>query len=316
MITEEDRVVTLSYDGYVKSQPLSDYNAQRRGGRGKSSTQMKSEDFVYKLVIASTHDTMLCFSSLGKIYWSKVYDFPQAGRNAKGKPINNVLPLTEDEKITAMLSVSEYIEGLYVFMATKQGTVKRVDLAAFSRPRKGGIYAITLDEGDELLHVMLTNGTKEIMMFSNAGKAIRFNEADVRKVGRTARGVRGMRIHNNQHIVAVVSTDNENGIVLTATENGFGKRTPVSQYRKTARGSQGVISISTSKRNGMVVSANLVDASEDIMLMTDQGILVRTHVNEVRATGRSAQGVRLINLKAGEQLVSVQVVSVSDEDDE
>lgn len=316
LITEEDRVVTLSYDGYVKSQPLSDYNAQRRGGRGKSSTQMKSEDFVYKLVIASTHDTMLCFSSLGKIYWSKVYDFPQAGRNAKGKPINNVLPLIEDEKITAMLSVSEYIEGLYVFMATKQGTVKRVDLAAFSRPRKGGIYAITLDEGDELLHVMLTNGTKEIMMFSNAGKAIRFNESDVRQVGRTARGVRGMRIQNNQHIVAVVSTDNEDGIVLTATENGFGKRTPVSQYRKTARGSQGVISISTSKRNGMVVSANLVDASEDIMLMTDQGILVRTHVNEVRATGRSAQGVRLINLKAGEQLVSVQVVSVSDEDDE
>lgn len=313
LITEENRVVTLSYNGYVKSQPLNDYNAQHRGGRGKSSTQMKSEDFVYKLVIASTHDTMLCFSSLGKIYWSKVYKFPQAGRNAKGKPISNMLPLTQDEKITAMLSVSEYTEGLYVFMATKHGTVKKVDLKAFSHPRKGGIYAITLDKGDKLLHVMLTNGTKEIMMFSNNGKAICFNEEDVRQVGRTARGVRGMRIHKGQHIVAVISTDNENDIVLTATENGFGKRTPASHYRKTARGSQGIISISTSKRNGMVVSANLVDESEDIMLMTDQGTLVRTHVNEVRETGRSAQGVRLINLKNGEQLVSVKVVSVSHE---
>ncbi len=315
LITEEDMVVTLSYDGYVKAQPLSDYNAQKRGGRGKSSTQMKSEDFVYKLSIASTHATMLCFSSFGKIYWSKVYEFPQAGRAAKGKPINNVLPLENGEKITAMLAVSEYTEGHHVFMATKQGTVKKVDLEAFSRPRKGGIYAITLDEGDELLHVELTDGHKEIMMFSDAGKAIRFSEEDVRAMGRTARGVRGMRIQDEHTIVALIVTDIDQGMVLTATENGFGKRTPVHEYRKTARGSQGVISISTSERNGLVVSANLVADTDDIMLMTDQGILIRTHANEVRETGRSAQGVKLINLKEDEKLVSVQVVENDDEDE-
>ena len=308
LITEEDMVVTLSCDGYVKAQPLSVYNAQKRGGRGKSSTQMKSEDFVYKLAIASTHDTMLCFSSFGKIYWSKVYEFPQAGRAAKGKPINNVLPLEGGEKITAMLAVSEYTEGAYVFMATRKGTVKKVDLAAFSRPRKGGIYALTLDEGDELLHVELTDGDKEVMLFSDFGKAIRFNEKEVRAVGRTARGVRGMRIYDDQCIVALIITDPDAGMVLTATENGYGKRTKVSEYRKTARGSQGVISIATSTRNGAVVSANLVDEQEDIMLMTDQGVLIRTCAREVRETGRSAQGVKLINLKENEKLVSVQVV--------
>ena len=314
LITEEDMVVTLSYDGYVKAQPLSDYNAQKRGGRGKSSMQVKSEDFVYKLEIASTHDTMLCFSTFGKIYWSKVYEFPQAGRAAKGKPINNVLPLEQCEKITAMLAVSEYDEEHHVFMATKHATVKKVQLSAFSRPRKGGIYALTLDESDELLHVVLTNGNQEIMMFSNAGKAIRYNEADVRSMGRTARGVRGMRIQENQHIVGLIVTDPDQGVVLTATENGYGKRTPVSEYRKTARGSQGVISISMSERNGLMVSAGLVEETDDIMLMTDQGVLIRTRANEVRETGRSAQGVRLINLKSQEKLVSVQVVSNDEED--
>ncbi|WP_119343377.1 DNA gyrase subunit A [Facilibium subflavum] len=316
LISQEDMVVTLSYDGYVKSQPLSDYNAQKRGGRGKSSTQMKSEDFVYNLSIASTHDTMLCFSTFGKIYWSKVYEFPQAGRSAKGKPINNVLPLEAGEKITAMLAVSDYTPGWHVFMATRQGTVKKVDLEAFSRPRKGGIYAITLDEGDELMHVKLTNGAQEVMMFSDAGKAIRFNEEDVRAMGRTARGVRGMRLQENQTIVALIVTEPDKGMVLTATENGYGKRTPVSEYRKTARGSQGVISIATSQRNGLVVSANLVNEDDDIMLMTDQGILIRTHANEVRETGRSAQGVRLINLKEQEKLVSVQVVGPDSQDDD
>ena len=309
-------VVTLSYDGYVKAQPLSDYNAQKRGGRGKSATQMKSEDFVYKLSIASTHDTMLCFSTFGKIYWTKVYEFPQSGRSAKGKPINNVLPLEENEKITAMLSVSEYTKDSCIFMATKLGTVKKVDLVAFSRPRKGGIYAITLDDGDELLHVELTNGSKEIMMFSDAGKAIRFDEADVRAVGRTARGVRGMRIQDGQSIVALIATDHNQGMLLTATEYGYGKRTPVSEYRKTARGSQGVISISTSERNGLVVAASLVANEDDIMLMTDQGVLIRTHANEVRETGRSAQGVKLINLKTNEKLVSVQVIDADDESED
>ncbi|GGF89807.1 MULTISPECIES: DNA gyrase subunit A [Cysteiniphilum] len=320
LITEESMVVTLSYDGYVKAQPLKDYNAQKRGGRGKSSTQMKEEDFVYKLQIASTHAMMLCFSSLGKIYWSKVYEFPQAGRAAKGRPINNVFPLEQGERITAMLAVSEFTEGWNVFMATKQATVKKVDLTAFSRPRKGGIYALTLDEGDELLHVHLTNGQQEIMMFSNAGKAIRFNEEDVRAVGRTARGVRGMRIQEDQTIVGVIVTEPDHGVVLTATENGYGKRTPVAEYRKTARGSQGVISISTSDRNGLVVAAGLVEETDDIMLMTDQGVLIRTRVREVRETGRSAQGVKLINLKSDEKLVSVQVVgedeSEEDFDDE
>lgn len=308
LINLEVKVVTLSYDGYVKSQPLTDYNAQRRGGRGKSSAQMKAEDFVYKLQIASTHDTMLCFSSSGKIYWIKVYEFPQAGRTAKGKPINNLLPLEKGERVTAMLAISKYDQGCNVFMATKHAKVKKVDLTAFSRPRKGGICALNLNEGDELLHVHLTNESQEIMMFSDAGKAIRFNESDVRVMGRTARGVQGMRIEKNQRIVDVIVTEPDKGIVLTATENGYGKRTPVSAYRKTARCSQGVISISTSDRNGLVVAAGLVKENTDAILMTDQGILIRMPVSEVRKTRRSAQGVKLINLREDDKLVSVQVV--------
>ena len=314
LIPQEDMVVTLSYDGYAKTQPLKEYNAQRRGGRGKLSTQIKSEDFVHKLQIASTHDTMLCFSSFGKVYWSKVYEFPQAGRVSKGKPINNLLPLQKGEKVTAMLAVSNYEEGKSVFMSTKKAIVKKVDLTAFSRPRKGGIAALKLDTSDELLHVALTDGKKEIMMFSDAGKVIRFNESGVRSMGRVARGVRGMKIQKDQRIVGVIVTDADHGVVLTATENGYGKRTPVNHYRRTSRGSQGVISIATSRRNGLVVSAKLVKDSDDIMLMTDQGVLIRTRVKEVRSTGRSAQGVRLINLKNKEQLVSVQVVSEDERD--
>jgi DNA gyrase subunit A len=313
LITEEDMVVTLSYDGYIKGQPLSDYNAQKRGGRGKLSTQIKSKDFVYKLSISSTHSTMLCFSSLGKVYWTKVYDFPHAGRLAKGKPINNILPLKNGEKITAMLAVNEYVEGNYILMVTKQGVIKKVNLESFSRPRKGGIYAINLNEHDKLLHVELTNGNKEIMMFSDAGKSIRFSEQDVRSMGRTARGVRGMRIQDDQNIVALIVTEVDKGIVLTATKNGYGKRTLVKHYRKTSRGSQGVISILTSKRNGCVVSANLVEEKDNLMLMTDQGTLIRTYASEVRKTGRSAQGVKLMNLKKDEKLVSVQVVETLDQ---
>ena len=251
LIAEEQMVVTLSCDGYAKSQPLSEYHAQRRGGKGKSSTKMKSEDFIAKLAVASTHDMMLCFSTRGKVYWSKVYRFPQSGRGAKGKPINNLLPLENGEKITAMLPISEFVEDKYVFMATAKGTVKKVSLEAFSRPRKMGIYALTIDDDDELMDVVLTDGAYEIMMFSDAGKAIRFSETDVRAMGRTARGVRGMRIKENQFIVALLATNPDEGVVLSATQFGFGKRTPVSEYRKTARGSQGVISISTSDRKWM-----------------------------------------------------------------
>ncbi len=314
LIAEEQMVVTLSCDGYAKSQPLSEYHTQRRGGKGKSSTKMKSEDFIAKLTVASTHDMMLCFSTRGKVYWSKVYRFPQSGRGAKGKPINNLLPLESNEKITAMLAINEFVDDRYVFMATRKGTVKKVNLEAFSRPRKMGIYALTIDDDDELMDVVLTGGSSEVMMFSDAGKAIRFSETDVRAMGRTARGVRGMRIKDGQIIVALITTLPDEGVVLSATQFGFGKRTPVSEYRKTARGSQGVISISTSDRNGCVVGAVLVDEDDDIMLMTDLGMLVRTKVEQVRETGRAAQGVKLINLKENEKLVVIQQVSNDDED--
>jgi DNA gyrase subunit A len=314
LIAEEQMVVTLSCDGYAKSQPLSEYHAQRRGGKGKSSTKMKSEDFIAKLTVASTHDMMLCFSTRGKVYWSKVYRFPQSGRGAKGKPINNLLPLESGEKITAMLAINEFVDDRYVFMATRKGTVKKVNLEAFSRPRKMGIYALTIDDDDELMDVVLTGGSSEVMMFSDAGKAIRFSETDVRAMGRTARGVRGMRIKDGQIIVALITTLPDEGVVLSATQFGFGKRTPVSEYRKTARGSQGVISISTSDRNGCVVGAVLVDEDDDIMLMTDLGMLVRTKVEQVRETARAAQGVKLINLKENEKLVVIQQVSNDDED--
>lgn len=313
LIAEEQMVVTLSCDGYAKSQPLSEYHAQRRGGKGKSSTKMKSEDFIAKLTVASTHDMMLCFSTRGKVYWSKVYRFPQSGRGAKGKPINNLLPLESGEKITAMLAINEFVDDRYVFMATRKGTVKKVNLEAFSRPRKMGIYALTIDDDDELMDVVLTGGSSEVMMFSDAGKAIRFSETDVRAMGRTARGVRGMRIKDGQIIVALITTLPDEGVVLSATQFGFGKRTPVSEYRKTARGSQGVISISTSDRNGCVVGAVLVDEDDDIMLMTDLGMLVRTKVEQVRETARAAQGVKLINLKENEKLVVIQQVSNDDE---
>jgi DNA gyrase subunit A len=269
---------------------------------------MKSEDFIAKLGVASTHDTMLCFSTLGKIYWSKVYEFPQAGRQSKGKPINNILPLEQGEKITAMVGVSEFKDDLFVFMATKKAVVKKVSLSAFSRPRKMGIYALSIDDDDELMDVVMTDGSKEIMMFSDAGKAIRFDEQQVRAMGRTARGVRGMRISEDAEVVALLATESNIGVVLTATEHGYGKRTSVSEYRCTSRGSQGVISISTSDRNGEVVSAVLVNDTDDVMLMTDQGTLVRTPVCDIRETGRSAQGVTLINLNKGEKLVTLQTI--------
>ncbi|MGQ4004953.1 DNA gyrase subunit A [Francisellaceae bacterium CB300] len=316
LINEEDMVVTLSMDGYVKTQPLSAYNAQKRGGVGKSATKTKEEDSIFKLMLASTHDTMLCFSSLGRVYWSKVYDFPVASRISKGRPINNILPLAKEEKITALMPISEFKEDWFVFMATKLGRVKKVDLSQFAKPRSSGKIAIGLNDNDELSYVAFTDSFKQIMMFSDAGKAIRFDESDVRAMGRSAAGVTGMRLQDGQKIVSMLVTDPDEGIVLAATENGYGKRTAVSEYRKTKRASQGVIAISTSDRNGKVVVAVLVDESDDIVMITNNGTLVRTHSNQVRECGRSAQGVKLINLRNNEKLIGLKVVGQQDEVEE
>ena len=315
LINEEDMVVTLSIDGYVKTQPLSAYNAQKRGGVGKSATKTKEEDSIFKLMLASTHATMLCFSSLGRVYWSKVYDFPVASRISKGRPINNILPLDKDEKITALMPISEFRESWFVFMATKLGRVKKVDLSEFAKRRSTGKIAIGLNDGDELSYVALTDGCKQIMMFSDAGKAIRFDETDVRAMGRSAAGVTGMRLQAAQRIVSMLVTDPEEGVVLAATENGYGKRTAISEYRKTKRASQGVIAISTSERNGAVVVAVLVDETQDIVMITNNGTLVRTPSSQVRECGRSAQGVRLINLRNNEKLIGLKVVDQQDEEE-
>ena len=315
LITEEDVVVTLSHAGYAKSQPLSDYRAQRRGGRGKSATKIKEEDFIDKLFIASTHDTILCFSSRGKAYWLKVYQLPQAGRLARGKPIVNLLPLEEGERINAVLPVREYTEDRFVFMATAQGTVKKTPLADFSRPRANGIIAVDLRDDDYLVNVEITDGERDIMLFSDAGKAIRFREADVRAMGRTACGVRGIRLTPGQKVIALIIVDE--GSVLTATENGYGKRTLVSDYPSHGRGGQGVISIQGSERNGDVVGAVLVADEDEIMLISNGGTLVRTRINEISTMGRNTQGVRLISLHGEEKLVGVErVVDVQDDDSE
>ncbi len=317
LITEEDVVVTLSHNGYVKYQPLSMYQAQRRGGKGKSATHVKEEDFVSRLVIASTHDTLLCFSNQGKLYWLKAYELPLASRASRGKPIINILPLAEHEAINAMLPVRDYLEGYYVFMATAFGTVKKVPLNAFSRPRSNGIIAVDLDEGDLLVGVAITNGDKDIMLFSDAGKVIRFDENLVRPMGRTARGVRGIRLTDDQAVVSllVISSADE-GTILTATELGYGKRTAVQEYRVTGRGGQGVISIQVNERNGKVVRAEYVSETDEAMLITDQGILVRFKVDELSIIGRNTQGVRLINVTAGEKVVGMQRIEELQEPDE
>lgn len=305
LITEEDVVVTLSHQGYVKYQPISAYQAQRRGGKGKSATHVKDEDFVERLVIASTHDTLLCFSNHGKLYWLKAYQLPLASRISRGKPIINVLPLVENEVITAMLPVREYTEGYFVFMATRLGTVKKVPLDAFSRPRSNGIIAVDLDEGDRLVGVDITDGTKDIMLFSDAGKVIRFDENLVRPMGRTARGVRGIRLTQDQSVISLVVA-HAGGTILTATEFGYGKRTDVEEYRVTGRGGQGVISIQVSERNGKVVRALQVMDQDEAMLITDKGTLVRFKVGELSIIGRNTQGVRLINVSSGELVVGMQ----------
>jgi DNA gyrase subunit A len=314
LVTEEDMVVTLSHSGYAKSQPLSDYQAQRRGGRGKSATKVKEEDFIDKLFIASSHDTILCFSSRGKAYWLKVYQLPQAGRMARGKPIVNLLPLEEGERINAVLPIREYTDDQFIFMATAQGTVKKTPLSDFSHPRSNGIIAVDLRADDYLVNVDITDGSRDVMLFSSTGKAIRFKEADVRPMGRTACGVRGIRLTGGQRVIALIIVDE--GGVLMATENGYGKRTLVSDYPTHGRGGQGVISIQGSGRNGDVVGAVLVQDEDEIMLISNAGTLVRTRVNEISTMGRNTQGVRLINLHGDEKLVGVErVVEVQDEED-
>lgn len=315
LITEEDIVVTLSHQGYVKYQPISMYQAQRRGGKGKSATHVKEEDFVDRLIIASTHDTLLCFSNHGKLYWLKAYQLPLASRISRGKPIINILPLAENEAITAMLPVREYLEDKFVFMATKFGTVKKVPLTAFSRPRSNGIIAVDLDENDRLVGVDITDSTKDIMLFSDAGKVIRFDETLVRPTGRTARGVRGMRLVDGQAVISLVVVQPE-GTILTATELGYGKRTEIEEYRVTGRGGQGVISIQVNDRNGKVVRAIQVIETDEAMLITDQGTLVRFKVSELSIIGRNTQGVRLINVSAGEHVVGMQRIEDIQDDNQ
>ena len=319
MIAEEDLVVTLSHEGYAKSQPLSDYRAQRRGGKGKSATKTKDEDFVERMFVANTHDTILCFSDSGKVYWLKVYELPQAGRNARGKPIVNLLPLDEGEHITAILAVKEFTDGQHVFMATSDGTVKKTSLMDFSRPRANGIIAIDLVDQNELVGVGLTDGSSNVMLFSTSGKAIRFAEEDVRMMGRTARGVRGIKLAAGHKVNAMIISDSadETSAVLTVTEKGYGKRTFLKEYNVQGRGGQGVISIITNDRNGDAVGAVLVDDSDEAMLITNGGTLVRTRVAEVSVVGRNTQGVKVIGVSANEKLIKIEKVveSESDEDD-
>ena len=309
LITEEDVVVTFSREGYAKSQQLDVYNTQRRGGRGKSATTMKSEDFIDKLFVANTHDTLLCFSSRGKVYWLKVYQLPMAGRGSRGKPIVNLLPLEEGERINAVMPVREYEENKFVFMATSSGTVKKTSLSDFSRPRASGIKAIELRDDDRLVDVVITDGSDHIMLLADTGKSVRFSETDVRAMGRTAGGVRGMRIADGQHVISMIKVE-EGGSILTATENGYGKRTNVDDYPLKGRGGQGVISIVTNDRNGKIVGAVQVQDDNEIMLITNNGTLVRISVAEISEMGRNTQGVRLIRLTNDEKLVEVEKIEV------
>jgi len=312
LIAPTDMVVTLSHTGYIKSQPLSEYRAQRRGGRGKQATSMKEDDWIDQLFIANTHDYILCFSDRGRVYWLKVWEVPQGSRNARGKPIVNMFPLVDGEKITVVLPVKTFDDQHFVFMATSLGTVKKTPLTEFSRPLKRGIIAVDLDEGDFLIGVAVTDGAHDVMLFSDSGKAVRFDENDVRPMGRGARGVRGMTLEDGQAVIAMLVAETETQSVLTATENGFGKRTPITEYTRHGRGTKGMIAIQTSERNGKVVGAILVEARDEIMLITTGGVLVRTRVSEIREMGRATQGVTLIAVDEGTTLSGVQRVVESD----
>ncbi|WP_441004453.1 DNA topoisomerase (ATP-hydrolyzing) subunit A [Pseudocolwellia agarivorans] len=326
LITEEDVVVTLSHEGYVKYQVLADYDAQRRGGKGKAATKMKEEDFIERLLVANTHDTILCFSDKGRMYWLKVFQLPLASRTARGRPIVNILPLESDERITAILPVREYEEDKFIFMATASGTVKKTRLTEYSRPRANGIIAINLREDDTLIGVNITNGDNDIMLFSDAGKVVRFTEGKkkpedenfvVKPVGRNATGVRGMKLENDEKVVSLIVPNNE-GPILTITENGFGKRTALEEYPAKSRATKGVVSIKVSERNGKVVGAVQVEEQDEIMLITDNGTLVRTRVNEVSVIGRNTQGVRIIRTSETELVVALQRIDEiqSDESDD
>jgi DNA gyrase subunit A len=315
LITPQDMVVTLSHSGYMKAQPLDEYRAQKRGGRGKQATTTKEEDFVEKLFIANTHDHILCFSNRGRMYWLKVYEVPQGNRGSRGKPIVNLLPLVEREKITAILAIKEFSEDRYVFMATGMGTVKKTRLSEFSRPRAAGIIAVDLDDGDFLIGAAQTDGKHDIMLFSDHGKAVRFDENDVRPMGRGARGVRGMKLAKGHRVMAILAANNETQSVLTATENGFGKRTPIVEYTRHARGTQGMIAIHTSARNGKVVTATLVDPTDEVMLITTGGVLIRTPIKGIREMGRSTQGVTLIKTHNGEKLAGIEKIVEADDDE-
>ena len=306
LIEPQDVVVTLSHSGYAKSQPVSDYQAQRRGGRGKAATSTKDEDFIEKLFVAHTHDTLLCFSNRGQVYWLKVYQLPQAGRGSRGKPMVNLLPLEPGEKINAVLPVKQYDENHFVFMATSHGTVKKTPLSAFSRPRTAGIIAVDLRDDDRLVGVQLTDGSREVMLFSSGGKSIRFHEEEVRPMGRDSTGVRGIKLGDGQQVIALIVIGD--GHVLTASENGYGKLTPLEDFPSHGRGGQGVIALQTTERNGATVAALQVSVGHELMLISSNGTLVRTPVNDISVVGRNTQGVRLIRLDEGERLTGVERV--------
>lgn len=308
LIAEENVVVTLSHKGYTKSQSLDSYQAQRRGGRGKAAAKVKEEDFVKNILVANTHDTILCFSSIGKVYWMKVYQVPQSSRTARGLPIVNLLPLAKEESISAILPIKTFDDDHHIFMATKQGVVKKVAVSEFSRPRPNGKIALELNDGDCLIGVELTNGNNEVILISSAGKAVRFNESEVRAMGRTARGVRGMLLKEKQTVISLMVVKPD-AAILTATVHGYGQRTRLDDYRQTARGAQGVIAIQVSERNGAVVAATQVRDDDDVLLISDQGTLVRTRANEISIVGRNTQGVRLINLAEDESLVGIEALS-------
>ena len=315
LITEEDRVVTISHGGYAKTQPLTDYQAQRRGGMGKSATAVKDEDFVEHLLIASTHATILCFTNFGKVYWLKVYQIPVAGRNSRGRPMVNLLPLDEGERISSILPVDEYSADQYVIMATANGTVKKTALDQYSRPRSVGLRAVDLVEGDHLVGTAIIDGSKDIMLLSSEGKAVRFSETDVRAMGRVSKGVRGMRLPENHSVISMVVPEEE-GLLLTVCENGYGKRTHISEFPTKGRGGKGMIAIQASDRNGPLVGATQLFDGDEIMLISDQGTMVRTRGDEVSIVGRNTQGVRVIRLKENEKLVSLARIAEPEEDDQ
>jgi DNA gyrase subunit A len=312
LIPEEEMVVTISHGGYAKTQPLDTYQAQRRGGKGKSATDMKDEDYIEHLLVVNSHETIMLFTDKGKVYWLTVFEIPSGSRQAKGRPIVNLLPLDEDEKVSTILPVREYVEGHYVFMATQRGIVKKVDLTAFARQRSSGLIAVELQDDDRLIGAAITDGECDIMLSANTGKVVRFSEADVRPMGRTARGVRGIKMADDARVISLIIPDEE-GYILTASERGYGKRTKVSDFPTYNRGSQGVIGMQTTDRNGEMVGATLIHDGDEMMLISDQGTLVRTRIDEVSVLGRNTQGVRLINLSTDEKLVSVERIAEPEE---